>query len=83
MSIIWVTYTRNMRETNRVVGDQSVGRKVVEDRMATGADNQLAGKSGTTETAGGTDLRERDDHVQLANDFSKFVEWSNVAAYLG
>jgi hypothetical protein len=69
--------------TDRVVGDEGARRKVIQDRMATGTDDELVAECGTTESAGGTDLSERNNHVQLANDFTQFVQGSNVAPRLG
>lgn len=51
--------------------------------MATGTDDELVAECGTTESAGGTDLSERNNHVQLANDFTQFVQGSNVTPRLG
>ncbi len=51
--------------------------------MATGTDDELVAECGTTESTGGTDLSERNNHVQMANYFTQFVQGSNVAPRLG
>ena len=70
------------RLTDRVVGDESAARKVIQDRMATGTDDEFVAERGTTVSASGADLSKRNNHVQLANDFTQFVKRSNVTPRL-
>ena len=44
------------RLTDRVVGDESAARKVIQDRMATGTDDEFVAERGTTVSASRADL---------------------------